>query len=79
MSAVAGDPSNLLLLDAYLTLGWLHGCCFYISCFCAIMYLPVPCCAFHAALFHEFGHALQHMLTEVEYGLASGIRGIEVR
>lgn len=34
-----------------------------------------PTCA---ALFHEFGHALQHMLTEVEYGLASGIRGIEV-
>lgn len=28
-------------------------------------------------LFHEFGHALQHMLTTVEYGLVSGIRGIE--
>ncbi|KAJ9507608.1 hypothetical protein QJQ45_019220 [Haematococcus lacustris] len=28
-------------------------------------------------LFHEFGHALQHMLTEVELGLVSGIRGVE--
>jgi oligopeptidase A len=28
-------------------------------------------------LFHEFGHALQHMLTRVDYGLASGIRNIE--
>jgi oligopeptidase A len=28
-------------------------------------------------LFHECGHALQHMLTQVEEGLASGIRGIE--
>ncbi|GIL75386.1 hypothetical protein Vretimale_7960 [Volvox reticuliferus] len=28
-------------------------------------------------LFHEFGHALQHMLTEVTEGLASGIRNIE--
>ncbi|EFJ49660.1 hypothetical protein VOLCADRAFT_104239 [Volvox carteri f. nagariensis] len=28
-------------------------------------------------LFHEFGHALQHMLTEVTDGLASGIRNIE--
>jgi oligopeptidase A len=28
-------------------------------------------------LFHEFGHGLQHMLTRVEYGLASGIRNIE--
>jgi len=28
-------------------------------------------------VFHEFGHALQHMLTRVDYGLASGIRGIE--
>lgn len=25
-------------------------------------------------LFHEFGHALQHMLTEVREGMASGIR-----
>ncbi|GFH26361.1 peptidase_M3 domain-containing protein, partial [Haematococcus lacustris] len=24
-----------------------------------------------------FGHALQHMLTEVELGLVSGIRGVE--
>jgi len=30
-----------------------------------------------ATLFHEFGHGLQHMLTRVEYGLASGIRNIE--
>ena len=28
-------------------------------------------------LFHEFGHALQHMLTTVDYGLASGIRNVE--
>jgi oligopeptidase A len=28
-------------------------------------------------LAHEFGHALQHMLTQVDEGLASGIRGIE--
>lgn len=28
-------------------------------------------------LFHEFGHALQHMLTEVQEGMVSGIRGIE--
>ncbi|GAX73721.1 hypothetical protein CEUSTIGMA_g1174.t1 [Chlamydomonas eustigma] len=28
-------------------------------------------------LFHEFGHALQHMMTEVDDGLVSGIRGIE--
>ncbi len=28
-------------------------------------------------LFHEFGHGLQHMLTQVEEGLASGIRNIE--
>jgi oligopeptidase A len=28
-------------------------------------------------LFHEFGHGLQHMLTTVDYGLASGIHNIE--
>jgi len=28
-------------------------------------------------LFHEFGHGLQHMLTRVGYGLASGIRNVE--
>jgi oligopeptidase A len=28
-------------------------------------------------LFHEFGHGLQHMLTAVDYGLASGIRNVE--
>jgi len=28
-------------------------------------------------LFHEFGHGLQHMLTRVDYALASGIRNIE--
>jgi oligopeptidase A len=28
-------------------------------------------------LFHEFGHGLQHMLTQVDYLGASGIRGIE--
>ena len=29
------------------------------------------------ALFHEFGHTLQHMLTSVNYGLASGIRNVD--
>ena len=28
-------------------------------------------------LFHEFGHGLQHMLTRVDYAMASGIRNIE--
>nr|KAJ0203910.1 hypothetical protein LSAT_V11C500262720 [Lactuca sativa] len=28
-------------------------------------------------MFHEFGHALQHMLTKQDEGLAVGIRGIE--
>ncbi|GBG65612.1 hypothetical protein CBR_g51495 [Chara braunii] len=28
-------------------------------------------------LFHEFGHALQHMLTKQDEGLVSGIKGIE--
>ncbi|MCU0525067.1 MAG: M3 family metallopeptidase [Elainella sp. Prado103] len=28
-------------------------------------------------LFHEFGHGLQHMLTQVDYGKASGIRNVE--
>jgi oligopeptidase A len=28
-------------------------------------------------LFHEFGHGLQHMLTRVDHGMASGIRNIE--
>jgi oligopeptidase A len=28
-------------------------------------------------LFHEFGHGLQHMLTKVDYGRASGIRNVE--
>lgn len=28
-------------------------------------------------LFHEFGHGLQHMLTKVDYGKASGIRNVE--
>ncbi|MBP48203.1 MAG: peptidase M3 [Myxococcales bacterium] len=28
-------------------------------------------------LFHEFGHGLQHMLTTVDEGLASGIRNVE--
>ncbi len=27
-------------------------------------------------LFHEFGHALQHMLTKIDYAQASGINGI---
>lgn len=28
-------------------------------------------------MFHEFGHALQHMLTRQDEGLVAGIRGIE--
>ena len=28
-------------------------------------------------LFHEFGHALQHMLTVIDYGMAAGINGVE--
>ncbi|KAI6703332.1 hypothetical protein NL676_012468 [Syzygium grande] len=28
-------------------------------------------------VFHEFGHALQHMLTEQDEGLVAGLRGIE--
>ncbi|MGQ4808164.1 Oligopeptidase A [Candidatus Entotheonellaceae bacterium PAL068K] len=28
-------------------------------------------------LFHEFGHGLQHLLTTVDYGLASGINQVE--
>ena len=28
-------------------------------------------------LFHEFGHAAQHMLTEQGEGLVAGIRGVE--
>ena len=28
-------------------------------------------------LFHEFGHGLHHMLTQVDYGLAAGIRNVE--
>lgn len=29
------------------------------------------------AVFHEFGHALQHLLTKQKEGLVSGVRGIE--
>jgi oligopeptidase A len=28
-------------------------------------------------LFHEFGHALQHMMTTVDEGLVAGIRGVD--
>lgn len=28
-------------------------------------------------LFHEFGHALQHMITTIDYGLASGLANVE--
>lgn len=28
-------------------------------------------------MFHEFGHALQHMLTHVDYGLAAGLANVE--
>ncbi|XP_024974900.1 probable cytosolic oligopeptidase A [Cynara cardunculus var. scolymus] len=30
-----------------------------------------------STIFHEFGHALQHMLTKQDEGLVAGIRGIE--
>jgi hypothetical protein len=29
-------------------------------------------------IFHEFGHALHHMLSKQDEGLVSGIRGVEV-
>jgi oligopeptidase A len=28
-------------------------------------------------VFHEFGHALQHMLTKQDEGFVAGIRGVE--
>ena len=28
-------------------------------------------------MFHEFGHALQHMMTQQAEGLVAGIRGVE--
>lgn len=28
-------------------------------------------------VFHEFGHALQHMMTKQKEGLVAGIRGVE--
>ena len=28
-------------------------------------------------MFHEFGHALQHMLTQVDYGMVAGIENVE--
>ena len=28
-------------------------------------------------LFHEFGHGLHHMLTQVDYGVVSGVNGVE--
>jgi oligopeptidase A len=33
-----------------------------------------PLCREVETLFHEFGHALQHMLTNVNEGLVAGIR-----
>ena len=35
------------------------------------------CCREVETLFHESGHALQHMLTEQSEGLVAGIRGVE--
>jgi oligopeptidase A len=32
------------------------------------------CCREVETLFHEFGHALQHMMTTVDEGLVAGIR-----
>jgi Zn-dependent oligopeptidase len=34
----------------------------------------LSCCREVETLFHEFGHALQHMMTTVDEGLVAGIR-----
>lgn len=39
--------------------------------------LGLTCASLPAYLLLRFGHALQHMLTEVEVGHCSGIRGVE--
>ena len=46
---------------------------------CSTLLYPIPCCT-HVlgpqveTLFHEFGHAMQLMMTTVEEGLVSGFR-----
>lgn len=46
--------------------------------FCPPRHACLPCFSREVeTLFHEFGHAAQHMLTEQQEGLAAGIRGVE--
>ncbi|ERN18079.1 hypothetical protein AMTR_s00046p00221970 [Amborella trichopoda] len=48
--------------------------------FCFLILLQMLSCTYGLTLrlvFHEFGHALQHMLTKEDEGLVSGNRGIE--
>jgi oligopeptidase A len=43
-------------------------------CCCSAAVRPAPQCREVETLFHEFGHALQHMMTTVDEGLVAGIR-----
>jgi Zn-dependent oligopeptidase len=46
---------------------------------CSGRLLHCCCCREVETLFHEFGHALQHMLTTVDEGLVAGIRWVGVK